>query len=87
MLERALEKEFDPNRHPHTWARPGVDMDREDYIDLAKVSKQVLGKNPQEVWPNTVEDSPKFCGRHWNRSTPLNTHRSPAYSSKAWPRT
>lgn len=48
-LEKVLEKEFNPNRRLHGWARPGMEMDREDFIDLATVSKQVPGKTPEQV--------------------------------------
>ena len=52
-LERALDDEFYPKRRLHGWARPGMAMDREDFIDLAKVSKQVPGKTPAQVtYPN-----------------------------------
>lgn len=49
ILEKVLEREFDPNRRLHGYARPGMDMDREDFIDLASVSKQVPGKTPAQV--------------------------------------
>ena len=48
-LEKALHDEFDPKRRLHGWARPGMTMDREDFIDLAKVSKRVPGKTPAQV--------------------------------------
>ncbi|CAM9136456.1 unnamed protein product, partial [Laminaria digitata] len=48
-LEEALVKEYDPGRRLHGWARPGMEMDREDFIDLAKVSKDVPGKTPAQV--------------------------------------
>lgn len=48
-LEKVLQREFDPNRRLHGYARPGMDMDREDFIDLASVSKQVPGKTPAQV--------------------------------------
>lgn len=51
LLENSLEKEFDPNRRLHGWARPGMEMDREDFIDLATVSKQVPGKSAAQVFP------------------------------------
>lgn len=54
-LEKALEDEFDPERRVHGWARPGTKMDREDFIDLAKVSKSVPGKDPQQVRAMAVE--------------------------------
>lgn len=49
MLEKSLDDEFDPERRVHGGARPGMNMDREDFIDLAAVSKSVLGKTPQQV--------------------------------------
>ena len=49
-LEKALAKDYDPSRRLHGWARPGMDMDREDFIDLAKVSEQVPGKTPAQVF-------------------------------------
>ncbi|CAM9988984.1 unnamed protein product [Ascophyllum nodosum] len=48
-LEKALHDEFDPKRRLHGWARPGISMDREDFIDLTKVSKRVPGKTPAQV--------------------------------------
>eukprot|EP00904_Undaria_pinnatifida_P000346 jgi/Undpi1/10311/HiC_scaffold_28.g12762.m1 len=48
-LEKALADDYDPNRRLHGWARPGMDMDREDFIDLADVSEQVPGKTPAQV--------------------------------------
>ena len=45
----ALHDEFDPNRRLHGWARSGMTMDGEDFIDLAKVSKRVAGKTPAQV--------------------------------------
>lgn len=48
-LEKVLETEFDPTRRLHGYAREGIDMEREDFIDLAAVSKQVPGKTPAEV--------------------------------------
>ncbi|CAM9323331.1 unnamed protein product [Ectocarpus fasciculatus] len=48
-LEQALAKDFDRDRRLHGWAREGMDMDREDFIDLAEVSKQVPGKKPTQV--------------------------------------
>ena len=45
----ALHDEFDPNRRLHGWARSGMTMDGEDFIDLAKVSKRVPGKTPAQV--------------------------------------
>eukprot|EP00903_Cladosiphon_okamuranus_P006465 g6325.t1 len=48
-LEQALEKEFDRDRRLHGWAREGMEMDRDDFIDLAVVSKQVPGKTPAQV--------------------------------------
>lgn len=48
-LEKILEKEFDPERRPHDWACPDTEVDREDFIDLAKVSKQIPGKTPSQV--------------------------------------
>eukprot|EP00752_Nemacystus_decipiens_P008516 g7605.t1 len=48
-LEQSLEKEFDRDRRLHGWAREGMDMDRDDFIDLALVSKQVPGKTPAQV--------------------------------------
>ena len=52
-LEKALVKEYDPNRRLHGWARPGMEMDREDFIDLAKVSEEVPGKTPSQVRSET----------------------------------
>ena len=48
-MEQALEKEFDRDRRLHGWAREGMDMDRDDFIDLALVSKQVPGKTPAQA--------------------------------------
>ncbi|CAB1105361.1 unnamed protein product [Ectocarpus sp. CCAP 1310/34] len=48
-LEAALDKDFDVNGRSQGWARPGIDMDREDFIDIAKVSKEVPGKTPAQV--------------------------------------
>lgn len=48
-LEQSLEKEFDRDRRLHGWAREGMDMDRDDFIDLALVSKQVPGKTPAQA--------------------------------------
>lgn len=48
-LEQALEKGFDLDRRMHGWAREGMDMDREDFIDLADVSRQIPGKTPTQV--------------------------------------
>ena len=48
-LESALHDEFDPKRRLHGWARSGMAMDGEDFIDLAKVSKRVPGKTPAQV--------------------------------------
>lgn len=48
-LEQALEKELNMDRRLHGWSRDGVGMDRDDFIDLAYVSKQVPGKTPTEV--------------------------------------
>ncbi|CAM9504228.1 unnamed protein product [Ectocarpus sp. 12 AP-2014] len=48
-LEAALDKDFDVNGRSQGWARPGIDMDREDFIDIAKVSKEVPGKKPAQV--------------------------------------
>ncbi|CAM9491922.1 unnamed protein product [Ectocarpus sp. 6 AP-2014] len=48
-LEAALDKDFDINGRSQGWARPGIDMDREDCIDIAKVSKEVPGKTPAQV--------------------------------------
>ncbi|CAM9209356.1 unnamed protein product [Scytosiphon promiscuus] len=48
-LEQALEKDFDPDRRLHGWAREGMSMDRDDFIDLARVSKQVPGKTSAQV--------------------------------------
>lgn len=59
-LEKAVEKEYDPSRRLHGWARPGMELDREDFIDLAAVSKEVPGKTPAQVfrvperWPWAV---------------------------------
>lgn len=49
ILEAALRKKFDLDRRLRVWSRPGVKIDREDSIDLAKVSKEVPGKSPTEV--------------------------------------
>lgn len=49
MLEVALKQEFDPDRVSRAWVRLPTNMDREDFVDLNKVSKQVLGKTPAEV--------------------------------------
>ena len=49
-LEKALANDYDPNRRLHGWARPGMEMDREDFIDLATVSEQVPGKTPAQVF-------------------------------------
>ncbi|CAB1100122.1 unnamed protein product [Ectocarpus sp. CCAP 1310/34] len=48
-LKQALEEHFDPNPRSHGWAREGMDLEREDFIDLANVSKQVPGKTPTQV--------------------------------------
>lgn len=48
-LEQAIEREFDRDRREHGWAREGKDMGRDDFIDLAFVSKQVPGKTPTQV--------------------------------------
>lgn len=48
-LEQALEKELNMDRRLHGWSRDGVGMDRDDFVDLAYVSKQVPGKTPTEV--------------------------------------
>lgn len=48
-LEKALEKEFDPDRHAEGWTNLDLIEDREDFIDLAKVIKQVPGKSPTQV--------------------------------------
>ncbi|CAM9743160.1 unnamed protein product [Ectocarpus sp. 6 AP-2014] len=48
-LEQALEEHFDPNPRSHGWAREGMDLEREDFIDLANVRKQVPGKTPTQV--------------------------------------
>ncbi|CAM9310636.1 unnamed protein product [Ectocarpus sp. 8 AP-2014] len=48
-LEASLDKDFDVNGRSQGWARPGIDMDREDFIDIAKVSKEVPGKTPAQV--------------------------------------
>ncbi|CBJ28283.1 expressed unknown protein [Ectocarpus siliculosus] len=48
-LEQALAKDYNRDRRLHGWAREGMDMDREDFIDLADVSKQVSGKSPTQV--------------------------------------
>lgn len=47
-LEKVLEQEFDLSRRPHDWY-PQMDVDREDFIDLARVSKQIPGKSPSQV--------------------------------------
>lgn len=60
-LEKALEDEFDPKRRLHGWARPGMAMDREDFIDLAKVSKQVPGKTPAQVTMYSFQRNPESC--------------------------
>lgn len=52
-LEKALVEAYDPNRRLHGWARPGMEMDREDFIDLAKVSEEVPGKTPAQVFLGT----------------------------------
>ncbi|CAM9327749.1 unnamed protein product [Ectocarpus sp. 4 AP-2014] len=49
ILEQALEEHFDPSPRSHGWAREGMDLEREDFIDLANVSKQVPGKTPTQV--------------------------------------
>ncbi|CAM9742455.1 unnamed protein product [Ectocarpus sp. 4 AP-2014] len=48
-LEQALAKDFNRDRRLHGWAREGMEMDREDFIDLADVSKEVPGKSPMQV--------------------------------------
>lgn len=48
-LEAALDRGFDLNRRLHGWARPGIAMDRDDFIDLAEVSKEIPGKTPAQV--------------------------------------
>lgn len=48
-LEHALQEDFDPDRRLHGWAREGMSMDRDDFIDLAHVSKQVPGKTSAQV--------------------------------------
>ncbi|CAM9221840.1 unnamed protein product [Ectocarpus fasciculatus] len=48
-LEQALEEHFDPNRRLHVWAREGMDLELEDFIDLENVGKQVPGKTPTQV--------------------------------------
>lgn len=48
-LEKALHDEHDKLSVVYTWARPGIKLTKEDYIDLAKVSKMVPGKTPQQV--------------------------------------
>lgn len=48
-LEQALQKDFDPDRRLHGWAREGMSMDRDDFIDLAHVSKEVPGKTSAQV--------------------------------------
>lgn len=48
-LEQALDKEFDRDRRLHGWAREGMEMDRDDFIDLALVSKLIPGKTPSQV--------------------------------------
>lgn len=59
-LEKALEDEFDPKRRLHGWARPGMAMDREDFIDLAKVSKKVVGKTPAQVTMYSFRGTPNL---------------------------
>ncbi len=49
ILEAALRKKFDLDRRLRVWARPGVSIDPDDSIDLAKVSKEVPGKSSAEV--------------------------------------
>ncbi|CAB1114600.1 unnamed protein product [Ectocarpus sp. CCAP 1310/34] len=48
-LEQVLEKEFKWDRRLHGWAREGMDLEQEDFIDLANVCKQVRGKTPAQV--------------------------------------
>lgn len=48
-LEKALEDGFDVDRRLHGWAREGMEMEREEFIDLAFVSRQVPGKSPAQV--------------------------------------
>ncbi|CBN75502.1 expressed unknown protein [Ectocarpus siliculosus] len=48
-LEQVLEKEFKWDRRLHGWAREGMDLEREDFIDLANVCKQVRGKTRAQV--------------------------------------
>lgn len=49
MLEQAIERDLKRDRRMHGWAREGKDMGRDDFIDLALVSKQVPGKTPTQV--------------------------------------
>ncbi|CAM9209280.1 unnamed protein product [Scytosiphon promiscuus] len=48
-LEQALGNDFDPERRLHGWAREGMSMDRDDFIDLAHIGKQVPGKTSSQV--------------------------------------
>lgn len=48
-LEKALVNAYDPRRGLHARARPEIKLDREDFIDLATVSKEVPGKTPAQV--------------------------------------
>ncbi|CAM9183552.1 unnamed protein product [Ectocarpus sp. 13 AM-2016] len=48
-LEQVLEKEFKWDRRLHGWAREGMDLEQEDFVDLANVCKQVRGKTPAQV--------------------------------------
>ncbi|CAM9123543.1 unnamed protein product [Ectocarpus sp. 8 AP-2014] len=48
-LEQVLEKEFKWDRRLHGWAREGMDLEQEDFIDLANVCKQVRGKTRAQV--------------------------------------
>lgn len=49
ILEMVLRKEFNPDMRPHGRAEPELDVNCEDFIDLAAVSRQVPGKTPSEV--------------------------------------
>ncbi|CAM9221799.1 unnamed protein product [Ectocarpus fasciculatus] len=49
ILEQVLETEFKGDKRLHGWAREGMDLEKEDFIDLANVCKQVRGKTPAQV--------------------------------------
>lgn len=65
-LEQAIETAFDKDRRLHGWAREGKDMGRDDFIDLAHVSKQVPGKTPNEVNIRFVFRARTFNGFNWS---------------------